>query len=411
MWTRIRPELCTIGGVKYFPIPLPEGLRAQLAPPVPEGASIKHLQEDLQSFIVGLTSLNLPKLRKEILVDAEKINSDERTLESYKQELKTWEGMLFSRLETREPGFGTPVAGTEELTKFYENIEYYLLHLDGFLSKEENRDAFFERLRILQTQSACGARFIGELEQLFSLNCVSSEHATLQNQFAQIASTEAKLAIERMYPDGNVHNVNQAMFQLREFLTGSYIKDQISHQMDQEGLMLQFLKSHTSKGLVETILIGLKPSSPMEEVFTQYLKENFSPELTQGELQEVQEELTKTWNERKKSKIAQFNEYQRISKIKAEELSPADRFKIRTLSLTAEEQACESVESLSALLDSKGESFKEANFKQSVQSRKDDILYQDHFDERANKWKPEIIAKALQKMGILATLDELIPKP
>ena len=104
-------------------------------------------------------------------------------------------------------------------------------------------------------------------------------------------------------------------------------------------------------------------------------------------------------------------EYQRISKIKAEELSPADRFKMRTLSLTAEEQACESVESLSALLDSKGESFKEANFKQSVQSRKDDILYQDHFDERANKWKPEIIAKALQKMGILATLDELIPKP
>jgi len=41
----------------------------------------------------------------------------------------------------------------------------------------------------------------------------------------------------------------------------------------------------------------------------------------------------------------------------------------------------------------------------------DDILYQDHFDERANKWKPEIIAKALQKMGILATLDQLIPKP
>jgi hypothetical protein len=379
-----------------------------LAPPVPEGASIQHLEDDLEELIANLTVSNLPVLRREIR-GVEESNSDEQTLESYKQELRNWKGMLFSRLQRREAYLGTPAAETEELTKFYNQVEYYLLHLDGFLSK--NQDAFIERLQILQTQIACGARFIGELEQLFSLNCVSSEHATLQNQFAQIASTEAKLAIERMYPDGNVHNVNQAMFQLREFLTGSYIKDQLSHQMDQEGLMLQFLKSHTSRGLVETILIGLKPSSPMDEVFTQYLRENFSPELTQGELQEVQEELTKTWNERKKSKIAQFNEYQRISKIKAEKRSPAEKFKMQTPSLTDDEKACEFVGQLSLLLESKERSFKGANFKVVVQSKKDEILYQDHFDGDANKWKPEIIAKALQKMGILATLDQLIPKP
>jgi hypothetical protein len=337
--------------------------------------------------------------------------SDDETLKSYIAKLTTWEEMLFSRLETREPGFGTPKKDTEELTKFYENIEYYLLHLDGFLSKEQNRDAFVERLRILQTQNWCGARFIGELEQLFSLNCVSIEHATLQNQFAQIASTEAKRAIERMYPGGDVHNVNQAMFQLSEFLTGSYIKDQLSHPMDQEGLMFQFLKSHTSTSLVETILIGLKPSSPMEEVFADYLKENFSPELTQDKLQKVQDKLTQAWNERKESKIAQFNEYQRISKIKAEKRSPTEKFKMQTLSLTEDEKACKSEESLGALLDLKEKSFKEANFKQFVQAKKDEILYQDHFDEGANKWKPEIIAKALQKMGILATLEELIPEP
>jgi hypothetical protein len=361
-----------------------------LAPPVPVGASIQHLEGDLEELIANLTVSNLPLLRREIRVVAES-GSDDQTLKSYKQELRNWKGMLFSRLQRREAYLGTPAAETEELTKFYNQVEYYLLHLDGFLSK--NQDAFIERLQILQTQIACGARFIAELEQLFSLNCISSEHATLQNQFAQIASTEAKRAIERMYPGGDVHNVNQAMFQLSEFLTGSYIKDQLSHPMDQEVLMIQFLKSHTSTKLVETILIGLKPSSPMEEVFADYLKENFSPELTEAKLQKVQDKLTQTWNRIKEGKILAF------------------RRRLGTPSLTAEEQACKSEELLGKLLDSKEKSFKGANFKQFVQAKKDEILYQDHFDEGANKWKPEIIAKALQKMGILATLDELIPKP
>ena len=249
-----------IEGVRYFPKALPAELQALLTPPLPDGASIEHLEYDLDKFIKGLEESYLPTLQKEI--------QGEQNLECYKRKLTEWKELLFLRVRGKLPYVGTPSAGTEELDKFYKQIEHYLLHLNAILSKQENQDAFIERLLILKTQAFCGARFIGELELLFSLNCVGSKNAGISNQFAQIASTEAKLAIERMFPDGDVHEINQAMFQLKDFLTGTYLKDQLSDEMDLAILFNRFDQHHTAVNLVETIQRSLKPNSPMEELLS-----------------------------------------------------------------------------------------------------------------------------------------------
>ena len=389
-----------VDGVIYLPKALPAELKVLLTPPLPESASIDHLNSDLETFIKGLKESDLPRLKKEI--------QGEPDLASYKQKLTEWKELLFSRVQGKLAYLGTPSKGTEELEKFYEKIENYLLHLDAFLSKEENRDALIERLQILQTQSACGARFIAELEQLFSMNCIGGETADLSNQFAQIASTEAKLAIERMYPDGNVHEINQAMFQLKDYLTGSYFKDHLSSEMHQGELICKFLKYHTSVNLVKTIQNGLKPNSPLEELFTQYLKENFSPELTKDILEELNQDVNELWEVTKERKIAAFGAYDLVRQKPAQERTAQE--KLQMVALPQDEKACQNKEELEGLLKSKEKSFKDKNIQSGVESKKDEILYQEHFDEEQNRWKPEIIAKALQKMGILATEAELFPK-
>jgi hypothetical protein len=394
---------CEIEGVRYLPKALPEELKVLLTPPLPESASIDHLNSELETFIKGLKESDLPTLNKE--------SPGQEDLASYKQKLTEWKKSLFSSVQGKLAVFGAPNEGTEDLKKFYEKIEYYLLHLDAFLSKEENRDALIERLRILQTQSACGARFIAELEQLFSMNCIGGETADLSNQFAQIASTEAKLAIERMFPGGNVHPINQAMFQLKDYLTGSYFKDHLSSEMHQGELILKFLKNHTSVNLVKTIQNGLKPNSPLEELFTQYLRENFSPELSKEQLDEVIRDVNELWEVTKEQKIAAFETIDPIRKKPAQERTAQEKLQMAASLLPQDEKACQNKEELEGLLKSKEKSFKDKNIQSGVESKKDEILYQEHFDEEQNRWKPEIIAKALQKMGILATLEQLNPRP
>ena len=392
-----------IDGVTYFPRALSQALQVILSPPLPADASIEVLKSDLQSFIDRLNSSNLPTLQKEI--------PGEVDLQIYKQKLTYWNNLLFSRVRDKEAYFGTPRAGTEELNQFYNQIKYYLVHLGAFLSKEENQDAFFERLRILKSQDRCGARFIAELEQLFSLTCIDTENASISNQFAQIASSQAKLTIEQMYPDGNVHKINQAMFQLREYLTGTYQKDTlITEPFKQLDLLKDFLQHNTSTNLVETIQASLKPGYPMEKLFTDYLKENFSPELDKDQLREVKQDLRDLWKLKTKSKIEAFIKYDQLRKIKAEDRTDEQSLEIIRLPLSEQEKSCVSEFEYSLLLGEMEEGFKNVNLKNFVQSKKDEILYQNHYDAQANKWKPGIIAKALQKMGILVTMQEVIPK-
>jgi hypothetical protein len=393
---------CEIEGVRYLPKALPAELQAQLTPPLPGSASIEHLKLDLETFIGGLKELDLRTLKKEI--------KGGQDLASYKQKLTEWKNLLFGRVKGGLGYLGTPPSGSKELKEFYEKIKYYLSHLDAFLSKEENCDAFIERLQILQTQSACGARFIAELEQLFSLNCIGGETADLSNQLAQIASTEAKLAIERMFPDGNVHEINQAMFQLKDYLTGSYFKDQLFHEMDQGELIIKFLKYHTSVNLVKTIQDNLKPSSSMVDLFTQYLRENFSPELSKEQFDEVIRDVNELWEDTKERKIAAFKAYDLVRQKPAQNRTTQDKFQMAAQILSFDEKACEFKGQLDLLLESKEKSFKDKNIQSGVESKKDEILYQEHYDQGAYRWKPGIIAQALQKMGILATEAELFPK-
>jgi hypothetical protein len=394
-----------VDGVIYLPVSLPQELKVLLTPPLPESASIDHLNSDLERFINALEEANLPQIREEIP------DEDAPNLASCKEKLTKWKNLLFERVKGRLGYLGTPPSGSKELKEFYEKIEYFLLHLDAFLSKEENRDALFERLQILQTQSACGARFIAELEQLFSLNCVGGETADLSNQFAQIASTEAKLMIERMFPNGDVHPINQSMFQLRDYLTGIYTRDQLSDDFDLGMLLISFLSWHNSRNLVKTIQDNLKPSSSMVDLFTQYLRENFSPELSKEQLDEVIRDVNELWEVTKEQKIAAFETIDPIRKKPAQERTAQEKLQMAASLLPQDEKACQNKEELEGLLKSKEKSFKDKNIQSGVESKKDEILYQEHFDEEQNRWKPEIIAKALQKMGILATLEQLNPRP
>jgi hypothetical protein len=200
------------------------------------------------------------------------------------------------------------------------------------------------------------------------------------------------------------------MFQLKDYLTGSYFKDQLASKMDQGELICKFLKYHTSVNLVKTIQNGLKPNSPLEELFTQYLKENFSPELSKEQLKAVIDDVDGIWEDTKERKIAAFKAYDLVRQKPAQERTAQDKLQMAAQILSFDEKACEFKGQLDLLLKSKEKSFKDKNIQSGVESKKDEILYQEHYDQGAYRWKPGIIAQALQKMGILATEAELFPK-
>ncbi|MBM3196361.1 MAG: hypothetical protein FJZ61_00015 [Chlamydiae bacterium] len=124
----------------------------------------------------------------------------------------------------------------------------------------------------------------------------------------------------------------------------------------------------------------------------------------------LDKDVNELWGKTKTQKIAAFETIDRIRKKPSQERTAQEKFQMATPILTADEKACEFKDQLDLLLESKEQSFKDTNIKSGVESIKDEILYQEHFDEEANRWKPEIIAKALQKMGILATLEQLVPR-
>ncbi|NDH06432.1 hypothetical protein EBX93_10990 [bacterium] len=127
----------------------------------------------------------------------------------------------------------------------------------------------------------------------------------------------------------------------------------------------------------------------MEELFSQYLKENFSPELDKGQLGKVKQDLRDLWEPKEKDKIKAFKIYDQLRKIKAEDRTDEQNTEMSRLTLTKEEKECESWIDFQALLAAEKERFKDVNWNNFVQGAKDEILYEKHFDPDANRWKLE----------------------
>jgi hypothetical protein len=400
-------ENYTINDKRYLPKALSPELRAFELPDLPENASIEHLKGSLLQFIDDLSRLVAQDEGKLALLKNELGLKQNTNLEACIAKLREYHTTLFNRLENKIAYLGTPQAGSQELVQFYEQIEFHLRHLDAFFSKDENRfpEALVERVQLLQTQSACGARFQGELEQLFSLNCLSFDTMSLNKQLAIIASLEAKKVIEAITPNRDVHDINIKMFQLNQFLVGNQVtRDQLGNLFNSRHLFFSFFSRHTSKNLVEVIQRVLKLGSELEVSFTDYLKENFLLELTENEIAEIPIQAQEYWEENKSVKIQRFKEF---LKAKAEN----NQQRMRFINLPQEEASCADVEEYKQLLETKKNSYVEVISEGISKDKQINKLYAEYFDgnpetgQGSMKWKPSIIAMALKKMGILEEIN------
>lgn len=395
-------EICKIGTIRYFPKPLSDELKTVELPQTSEVASWRHLLEELDIFIKNLDEKDLLTIRKEI--------GNFETLNQAKAQLEKYKNLMEKRISGHLPYLGTPPAGSAELEEFYENIETNLRHLDDFFSREENKMpvALIERLQVLQTQSACGARFQSDIEQLFALNCLSADQMRLDQQIALIASSQAKRIIETMVSNGDVHEINILNWQLHDFLVGQrVVKDHLGHLVDELKLRIDFSKHYGAKMLVELIGKALMKKEEMRELFDQFVEENISLSFTKEELDQLAKDAEEQWEESLNIKVNQFSKYLKAKK--AYEVlneSDPDYHKAFTLFRQAEaqfphqeEKECQDIDAFKKLRESQ----KAAALEVIVRQLKKEKLFAQYYDDQGN-WKEELVAEALTKMGILQIL-------
>jgi hypothetical protein len=388
-----------IEGKLYYPASLNAELKEIRLPPLPEEASIEHLRVHLSEFIEGLSEEALPTIRREL-------GFREFSLQQCKAKLNEYRNFLFTRVDGKVAYLGTPPEGTPELEEFYQKLEFYLKHLDFFFSKEENQmpKALIERLQLLQTQSACGARFQAETEQLFSTNCIPLESMGLANQFALISSSEAKKIIQSMVPDSNVHEINILNWQLDTYLVGSRVtRDTLAHPRDEATLMLEFLQKHTSVNLVTQLQKYLKERSPLGQLFEQYVEENLPYEITDPE---IEEQVIEQYQGFIGTKVNNFKKYQEAKSGNG----PYERFKdnneqlLLIFKLTVEESQCLNEEALISLLEENRAQTIQTITLSTQKSLKAEKIYERYFDSEKNQWKDSTIALVLERMQILSSL-------
>lgn len=406
IYGRISDAFCSIGGKRYFPKPLTSALKDLQLPPLPEESSLDHLEGHLNQFIDSLQESHLALIRRELALN------DTNCLQACKDNLLQFSQMMFQRVRSKVAYLGTPTAASHELDTFYNKIEFYLRHLDFFFSKQENQlpEAFIERLQLLQTQSACGARFQAELEQLFSINCISSESMILDKQLALISSSEAKKIIEGIAADSNVHTINILTWQLDAFLVGEKVlRDHLAHPIDESVLMEQFLLRHTAVNLIEQIQKALKVGSEIEALFRRYVEEHFSYELTREDVLELEREVESSWQRMLENKLKSFRNYKEAKS----GLGPFAEFKnnnrrlLHECNLQPQEAEYQDESDLLISFEKVRVQALRHNMENAIKAylfEKNNELY---FNEEHNQWKRTTIAQVLEKMGILVTFENL----
>jgi hypothetical protein len=397
----ISDDFCLIDGVRYYPKALSQDLREIQLPALSLESSIEHLKQDLLDFINDLEDFVTQDMNRLTIIKQQLNSSVDVSLNDCIQQLRQYHELLFNRLENKIPYIGTPPAGTSELIAFYEQIELQLIHLDAFFSKEENKfpEGFVERLQLLQTQAACGARFQGEVDQLFSLNCMSTESMRLDKRLAVTLSSLAKNVIQSISADSNVHQINYNMWLFQSYLVGDpVVRDHLMHDYHIVEHMRSFLNNYTAKSIVETVQKALKDNDELQKTFVDYIVENH--DLTEDDLAEISKQSLETWKDNKTVKITRFQEYQKAKK-------ENNRQKIRLLALPQEEINCNTEEELKELLEERKDQFIQSLEQKLLTSFKTDKIYSDHFDGDIETnvgsmmWKTNTIAKILAHMGLL----------
>lgn len=400
-YSKVSNSHCLIDGRRYFPKPLNAELKNLHFLSLPVEASIEHLKNDLNVLLNNLQESQLQLLRSELDLN------NTYTFVDCKNILSNFFKLLFDRIQSKEAYTGTPPAGSNELTVFYDKIEFYLKHLDHFFSKEENQlpNAFVERLQLLQTQSGCGSRFQGEAEQLFSMHCLPLGSMSLAKRLAIMASNEAKKVIQSIMPHNNVHLFNILNWQLDDYLVGPKVeRDFLATPLKESYLMKEFLMGHTAENLVSQIQTVLIPGSEFESIFSDYVKENLFYEINEEDQIAIQNQVIEYWNNKKALKLSNFHEYQDAIAGKGRYNKIVSKQKLLDiLSLTLDEASCKNDISLLELLETYKTKTLDTITEQIRNNYISEKKYEKYFDRQVNKWKDSTIALVLEQVGILVS--------
>jgi hypothetical protein len=399
LFANIPQKLSLINGSSYFPKPLNPALKDLQLPELSSDISLESLEKKLIEFIDAISLKELMVVKKELQLDSSyDIRMCKSILYGYCQ-------TLFKRVKNKEAYIGTPSEGTQALINFYENIECHLKHLDYFFSKEENQfpNALIERLQLLQTQGACGARFQAEVEQLFSMNCIPIQTMMFDKQLALIASSEAKKIIQSMVPEFDIHQINLLSWHLDAYLVGpKMVKDRLATPINKRSLIKNFLLRHSAVNIVNVMQKALKSGSELESIFFEYIRENFNYTFTKEDDQELSKQALDTWLLNVESKISSLKKFQEYNRSQGPYKHIENKATvIAILRLSQEEASCNSEDELLSLLDCfKEERLKaiEINARESFASEK---LYDQFYDRENLHWNETIIALVLEKIGVL----------
>lgn len=398
----IPAHICKIGNRSYFPSYLPRYLKQLKLPDIPLDSSIDHLEVTLNESILSLNSSHLLIIQREL-------RDSQLTLEQAKSQLQSFNALLFKRIRNEEAYIGTPLEGSSELKKFYEDIKRYLRHLDFFFSKVENQmpNGLIERLQILLTQTACGARLQAELEQLYTTYCIPADLMSLDQQLALMASSEAKKIIQSMALGGNVHEINDLMWLLDSYLVGDkVVRDHLAYPRNKYETIREFFLRYSSKNLVSYIQHMLKASSNIEELFSNYIKENTLVELTTKEREEIQAQVEQQWNlklDRKRRGYASFLEAKMGN-------GPYGHIKNREIlrnifQITENESECLNVDELIRQLEIGKEASISFLRKDLIKAFAFEKILRQHWDFEKNTWQESTIAQVLEVMGIFTSIN------
>lgn len=389
----IPDDLCMIGNIRYYASELSDDVKCVELPELSQTCSIAHLKKDLLFFIENLKESDLPTICREL--------REFDSLEDAKKKLREYHTLLFERLKNQLSYIGTPAKDSAELKEFYWNIKIYLLHLDTYLSKEKNQmpNCLIERLQLLNTQSACGSKYQGELEQLFATNCMLNDSIALDKQLAIIVSSEARSIIEGLVIDNNVHHYNILLWQLDRYLIGKkVIKDAIAVPENEIKLIGKFLKLHTSLNIVNAVQQALMKRNNLKEQFDQFVYENIPYEITELDEENIKNEVEEIIKDSIDRKLNNFEKYLAV---KASSLIGNLSFIQDSLRLTDHEISFKNSLQFKAYLEENLEEMRGQLLLQSKKSLKVEKIFDHYYDSGKQCFNLELIALVLTKMGIL----------
>ena len=156
--------------------------------------------------------------------------------------------------------------------------------------------------------------------------------------------------------------------------------------------------------MVAQIQDALKSSSSLEELFAQYVKEYFAHQLTFYDEQQIEQRIEKEWVANVQRIKSNFNTYLDAKEGRGAQGNFKNHSKLDAICrLTQEQAACSNISELETLVNKTKNSAINLTRLKIQESYIFEKIREQYYEVSKDRWNSVIIAKILEKMGILTS--------